>query len=132
MDTAKDWLLAAEVTSKAGISGQSLFSLEMSVEIALKAVLLSVNADVPKVHDIRSVINVHLKNNSVLPKKFLENLPGYMKVFEELIRERAPAGYGFESMERGEFKAQMKELMPKCREIVRACDAAIKHVEGKR
>lgn len=127
IETAKDWLQTAKITSDAGIYGQSIYALEMAVEIALKAVLLSVHVDVPKVHDVRKTVKTFIVGNKDVPKSFRDGLDHYMPIFETLLNLRAMVGYGFEGgAESKELEMQAKTLIPKCSEIILACEKAIK------
>jgi len=130
IDTARDWLIAAEATMEAEKYEQSLYSMEMSVEIAFKAVLISVKADAPKLHDVRRVLNTMLSGSRKVPKEFIANLDSYTSTFGTLLSIRSMVGYGFESGTASmELDKQAKELLPKCRAIVKACEEAVKHAE---
>lgn len=127
IDTAWDWFQTAEMALRGGKPEQALYALEMSVEIALKAVLVSMRVEVPKVHDIRRVARTFLTGSKVLPKSFLENLDGYIATFETLLSMRSMVGYGFEGEnEEKELEAQAKALMPECKKIIAACEEAIR------
>lgn len=127
IETAKGWLKTAEVAFDAGIYEQSLYALEMSVEIALKAVLIATHVEVPKVHDITDVVRTFLVHNKKLPKEFADNIPDYLSTFKSLVEIRPFVGYGFENKnERIWFDKQAQELMPKCTKIVKSCENAIK------
>ena len=130
IETAKDWLQTAELTLDAKKYEQSLYALEMSVEIAFKAVLLSVRVEAPKAHDIRKIVHTYLVGNKKMPKQFLGDLDDYISTFGTLLRLRPLVGYGFESdVEKGVLEDQAKELWAKCSKIVIACQGAIKNAE---
>ncbi len=133
IDTAKDWLEVAEIASDAKKYEQSLYALEMSVEIAFKAVLMSVNVEAPKVHDIRRVLRTFLIGNKSMPKAFTKELDGYISTFEDLLRLRPFVGYGFENgAGKKMMEEQAKAMLPKCAKIVSACEDAIGHVQKKK
>jgi HEPN domain-containing protein len=130
IETSKDWLKTAEITLNAERYGQSLYALEMSVEIAFKAVLLSIHVEVPKVHDIRKTVKTFLSGNKKMPKKFADELDDYLSTFENLLSLRSIVGYGFESgLESAELEKQAESLVPKCHKIIIACEYAIKNIE---
>ena len=129
IEVARDWLQTAEAALGAEKYGQSLYSLEMAVEIAFKAVLESVHVEVPKVHDIRKVIMTFLAGNKKMPKDFLDQLEDYLLTFEGLLRIRSMVGYGFESnMDEAQLASKARKLIPKCSKIVSSCEDAIKKV----
>lgn len=130
IETAKDWLEMAELAMEAGKYAQTAYSLEMAVEIALKAVLIAVHVEVPKVHDIRKAAKMFLAGNRSLPKSFLEELDGFLATFETLLRLRPIVGYGFEAgAAKSDIKEQAERLLPKCAIVITECGKAVKHLE---
>lgn len=130
IEVAGNWLQTAEVAFGAEKYEQSLYSLEMAVEIAFKAVLESVHVEVPKVHDTRRTIRTFLTGNKKMPKDFLEQLDDYLLIFEGLLRIRSMVGYGFESnMDKEQLAGEARKLLPKCAKIVSSCEKAIKNAE---
>jgi len=133
IETAKDWLDTAKITSNAGRYEQSLYALEISVEIALKAVLISVHVEVPKVHDIRKTVKTFLLGNKKIPKSFIDQLDDYSSTFATLLMLRSIVGYGFEGgIDSAEIERQAKILLPKCSDMIATCENAIKHIDGKK
>lgn len=127
IDTAEDWFQTGEMAFNGGKPEQALYALEMSVEIALKTVLISMRVEVPKVHDIRRVARTFLAENKALPKPFRDNFDTYIATFETLLSIRSMVGYGFEGeKEKKELEAQAKSLIPECARIIRACEEAIR------
>ena len=130
IDTAMNWLKVAQLAFERKIYEQSIYALEMSVEIAFKAVLLSVKVEAPRVHDIRKVIDIYLAGNRRLPKTFTGSLDSYLSTFDELLKLRPFVGYGFESeIGRKELDVRAKRLLSECSRLVAACGRAIKGVE---
>jgi HEPN domain-containing protein len=129
IDTAKDWLSTAKLALEKGMGAQAVYAMEMSAEIALKSVLIVLHVDVPKVHDISGAARIFIAGNRKVDREFLGSLDGYLATFEALLRLRAPAGYGFEGqLAREEINAQAKALLPKCSEIISACEHAVKRI----
>jgi HEPN domain-containing protein len=132
IEVAMDWLATAEMSLKDKRYEQSLYSMEMSVEIAFKAVLISLKHEVPKVHDISEIAREYLAGNQKLPEGFLGGLEDYLSTFNILLGFRPIVGYGFgEKFEKWDFSAEAKRLLPECTKIVSACDGAIKSVSKK-
>lgn len=130
--TAKDWLQMAEMAVEANKYAQATYSMEMATEIALKAVLIAVRVEVPKVHDIRKAARMFLAGNKSLPRPFVEGLDGYLATFETLLRLRPIVGYGFETGTNKQYlKEQAEELLPKCSNILAECEKAIRHAKGR-
>ena len=66
-----------------------LYSLEMSVEIALKGVLTKFGIAYPKVHDvIPLVVKLFNEKNGKLPNEFVENENLIIDTFRELFAIR--------------------------------------------
>ncbi len=130
IDNARDWLDTAKLAMGSGMGAQAIYAMEMGVEIAFKSVLIALHVDVPKAHDIRKTIKTFIVGNKAVEKGFAENIDGYLLTFEALLRLRAPAGYGFEGqLAREEINAQAKALLPKCSEIISACEHAVKRID---
>ncbi len=132
IETSRNWYETARMSSSAGIYPQALYSLEMSAEIALKAVLMSLHVEVPKVHDIRRVVRVYIAGNKSVPQKFLSRLDYFLEIFESLLRMRSMVGYGFEGvLNKQELRAQLDLLLAPCSELIDECERAIQYVERK-
>ncbi|EQD78786.1 HEPN domain protein, partial [mine drainage metagenome] len=132
IETSKNWYETARMAASAGIYSQALYSLEMSVEIALKAVLISIHVEVPKVHDIRKVVRMYLVGNISVPQTFLSKLDVFLEVFDTLLRMRSMVGYGFEgTIDPEELRNQVDILLPQCSELVDECARALGHIEQK-
>jgi HEPN domain-containing protein len=130
IEAAKDWLKSAELNLNAGMPAQSLYSLEMAVEIAFKAVLISLDIEVPKVHDIEKTIRAHIAVDGRMPKWFLDELEDYLSTFGTLLELRMPAGYVFEQGFKKEgIEQEAKMLIPKCRKILQSCEKVVKAID---
>lgn len=129
IDVARSWLRSAEVNFEAEEYEQSLYSMEMSVEIAFKAVLTAVNVEVPKVHDIADLAMAYLGANKKLPADLINGLESYLTTFNLLLDFRPIVGYGFEEKFRNkDFKTWAKELLPESKRIVSACAKAVREI----
>jgi HEPN domain-containing protein len=131
IEVSKDWLKTADITFKIGRYEQTLYSLEMAAEIAFKAVLLSLNLEVPKVHDIRKIIRTFLAGNKKVPKEFSNDLDEYLSTFEVLLRMRSIVGYGFENyMEKGHLEEEAQKMLSKCSKLVKSSEGAISYIKN--
>ena len=127
LETSRLWFKAAEDTRKGGSYNVSLYSLEMSLEIALKAILMTMRIDPPKTHDVGNVVKrilVELKNKDIDKREITE----IVDLFYVLLGLRNESGYMYDSrMSNSSFKelvdkyfeATQKDL-EKCRRIIRS------------
>ena len=103
IETAKDWLEMAELAMEAGKYAQTAYSLEMAVEIALKAGPYCSSRGGAESARHKEGGQMFLAGNRSLPKSFLEELDGFLATFETLLRLRPIVGYGFEGW-RGQIR----------------------------
>lgn len=127
LDDALRWLNSAKRSGGAGDYNLGIYGLEMSVEIALKAVLIALDIDYPKVHDILPIIRSAIKESkSKLPSAFINNESFILDTLRELLKLRGPAGYTFSSNIKitdleGDYKKYLKEvtrILDLCKESV--------------
>jgi HEPN domain-containing protein len=94
--TAENWLETAETMLEKEVYNTALYSEEMAVGIALKAVILSVGIEPPKVHNIIENVEVNILDSSAFPKKYKEDLKKITReLLPELLRNRQISGYTF-------------------------------------
>lgn len=116
LDDALRWLNSARRSGDSGDYNLGIYGLEMSLEIALKAVLIALKVDYPKVHDILPVIRLAIKENrSKLPEAFVNNESFVLDTLRELLKLRGPAGYTFSSNIKiadleGDYKRYLKDV----------------------
>jgi HEPN domain-containing protein len=110
IDSARRWLGSARANASAGSYDTALYSLEMSVEIALKGLLFSLCVEVPKTHSIGDFVADAIKENGHLPKRFEGEADKMVSTFNALIGLRSVSGYMFET------KSTMKDLKEKYEE----------------
>ncbi len=98
LEDAKRWFKMSMLAGEQGDYNIGLYSLEMSIEIALKGVLIRFGVTYPKVHDvIPFIMNIFVDEKAKLPKEFIENENLIIDTFRELLKRRGPAGYTFSS-----------------------------------
>lgn len=129
--SANEWMGIAEDAMKRQANAKAVYCMEMAVEAAIKAVLIGVNIEVPKAHDVVGVAEISLIGNRKLQSGFSKGLSGFLETFRTLLKERAAAGYSFNY---DEIEVKMKrlatELFPKCKEIVGECGNEVKHIKN--
>lgn len=116
LDDAQRWLNSAKRSGDSEDYNLGIYGLEMSLEIALKAMLIALKVDYPKVHDILPNIHLALKENkSKLPEEFINNEVFILDTFRELLKLRGPAGYTFSSNIKikdleGDYKKYLRDV----------------------
>ncbi len=123
MKDSERWLSSAENNLKAGNYDIALYSSEMSLEIAIKALLIKNGIDYPKKHDVidqfRLIINQRNTDN-----KLREKADNIIKTFSQLLDYRNIAGYNF-----GELKLD-DNVKNKTEELIKETKAYIELIES--
>lgn len=98
-----------------------VYSYEMAVEQALKAILILYGIEYPKKHDI-SNIYLSLKNKKV-PEFFSKNIDNHAKILNILVKKKGPAAYGYvEGINKNEFMEDAKNLKQDVENILNECE----------
>lgn len=98
-----------------------VYSYEMAVEQALKAILILYGIEYPKKHDISNVY-LSLKNKKV-PEFFSKNIDNHAKILNILVKKRGPAAYGYvEGINKNEFMEDAKNLKQDVENILNECE----------
>ena len=94
--TAESWIKTAETMLGGKVYNTALYSEEMAVEIALKAMMLSIGIEPPKVHNIIESVETNVLDSNNVPKKYKEELKEITRsLLPELLRNRQLSGYTF-------------------------------------
>ncbi|MHB1439890.1 MAG: HEPN domain-containing protein [Cuniculiplasma sp.] len=124
--SAKRWLASAELNASHSNYDLAIYSLEMSVEISMKAVLMHIGIDVPKTHAIGDIFTSSVKSDKRIPKDFKGHIEESVDVFNALLGLRAASGYIFETkttME--ELKAKYEHYKKGATTVVELCARAV-------
>lgn len=98
-----------------------IYSYEMAVEQALKAILILYGIEYPKKHDI-SIIYLTLKSKKI-PEFFSKNIDNHAKILNLLVKKRGPAAYGYvEGINKNEFMKDAKDLKQDIEDILNQCE----------
>jgi HEPN domain-containing protein len=96
IDTAESWIRTAEVMAENKVYNTCLYSEEMAVEIALKAVLLALGIDPPKNHNIIETVENNIVNSHKIPKGIKDEIREVVRsLLPELLSNRQTSGYTF-------------------------------------
>ncbi|MGC8561579.1 MAG: HEPN domain-containing protein [Thermoplasmata archaeon] len=126
--TAEDWISTAETMLDKKIFNIALYSEEMGVQIALKAVMLSMGIEPPKTHNIIESLEATVLDSSRFPKKYKEDLKEITRsLLPELLRNRQMSGYTFNfridkkdlEILATRYFQRSKETIALCKKIVR-------------
>ena len=133
MGTARRWLSSAKLNAKVGNYDSALYSLEMAVEISMKALLLSLGMEVPKVHDICDIVSDALKNDRRIQHQLKGRMSSSIDTFNELLGLRSVSGYVFETgTSLKELKEKYENYAGKAEEIVGIYGKAVESITGKK
>jgi len=132
MDNAKVWLNTAEVTMNSRIYTTALYSMEMAVEIALKALLMELGINVPKLHNVTNVLKaIFEEKRSALPKEFRDKEALILDTYNDLLEIRPLVGYIFEMNASIDVEEKAKRYIKASNEVVGICGLAIRHISKK-
>lgn len=133
IETATVWLGTASAAMKGRFYTTALYSMEMTVEIALKAVLIEFGVNVPKLHNVTDVLRMTLdERRSALPKEFREQQEMILSTYNDLLEIRPQVGYTFEAGAVVNPKAKAEAYLPKAKKVVELCGLALKHIRSKK
>ena len=116
MRIANNWLLSAELEANGNNFNIALYSLEMALEISVKAVLLEEEVNFPKKHDVIDQFK-DLVNNKKKFSMLKADLPEIIRIYSELLASRNTAGYGFSPI-KNDFKAEVEETLPIVKKLI--------------
>ena len=107
-----------------------VFSYEMAVEQALKAILILFGIEYPKIHNISKFYMSINKNN--IPKWFVNNMDLHAKTLKELIKLRGIAAYGYvEGLTKDDFKEDANKFKDSVIKVIDDCKNLIKAFSEK-
>lgn len=125
LENGETWFGSANSNFRDGHYSVALYSLEMSAEIALKAVLLSVKVNAPKIHDV-SVLAAKYADEDKRLAAIKDNEKFIRDTFRDLLMYRNSAGYMFEYRKsEDDFKDIVSDYMPKTRRLLDICREVI-------
>lgn len=124
---AEQWFKSATLNKQAENFSKCVYSMEMAVEIALKAILILSGRDFPKRHDVFDMLEeTVLGNPGKFSKEFIEKLPEIRRTFRVLLSSRAASGYGFDSQGKEEdFRNIVEHYYSASEQILLICKAQL-------
>lgn len=101
-----------------------IYSLQMSVEQALKAVLILFGIEYPKKHDV-STIYADLKQK-LIPEWFKEKIDNQVDILKDLVKLRGKASYGYvDGLKKDDFKEEASSFKDPVKDIIEECNNLI-------
>ncbi len=96
IETAENWIKTADIMAEKKIYNTSLYSEEMAVEIALKAVLLAIGVEPPKNHNIIETAEKNIQSSMKISKDRKEEIIEIVRsLLPELLGNKQTSGYTF-------------------------------------
>jgi len=130
IDNAKVWLKSAEAVMAKKLYPPALYSMEMAVEIALKALLIELGINVPKTHNVMGTLRVTFdEKQSALPKGFRDREEFVLAVYNDLLELRSNAGYTFELRSAINYEKRADDYIGRAKEAVGLCENAIAYLK---
>ena len=92
---AEEWLQSANKLREINAGPKILYSLEMGVELSIKALLLYHGIDFPKSHNILAAV-VSLLSSDIIDDEIRENAELIISTFHALLDLRSASGYSYD------------------------------------
>lgn len=101
-----------------------IYSLQMSIEQALKAILILFGIEYPKKHDV-STIYVEIKQKQI-PEWFKEKIDNQLDILKVLIKLRGKAAYGYvDGLKKDDFKDDASNFKDPVKDVIEDCDKLV-------
>lgn len=97
LDNSLRWLTRSESSFQSGDYDIAIYELEMAGEVALKSLIMSKGFEIPKRHDVSTIIRSLVRNEKIVQDDRKDEFEGYLDSFEHVARVRGDAGYSYES-----------------------------------
>jgi len=115
------WLRSALRALEDGRWDDVVYSSQMAVEQASKAVLIALGIEYPKEHDV-SIVFKQISEIENVPGWFISMIPELANIISELAELRGLAGYGYEKgLDADYFKEYAPEAYEMGRKHYEAC-----------
>ena len=130
IDTAESWINTAETMFEKKIYNTCLYSEEMAVEIALKAVLLAIGIEPPKIHNIIEIVEKNIVNSQKISKDKREEIREIARsLLPELLGNRQTSGYTFNyNIDKETLEAIALKYLEPSKKAVSLCKNIVKQI----
>lgn len=106
LEDAEEWVQSARKLAEINAGPKILYSLEMGIELSLKALLLYHSVDFPKIHNILEVVVNLITSDKFNDTEIKENSELIFTTFHGLLNLRGASGYSYESSYDRQFFAE--------------------------
>jgi len=108
-----------------------VYSYQMAVEQALKAILILKGIEYPKIHDIwKFYLNI---NKEILPQWFTDKMEFHATNLKNLVKLRERSAYGYiDGITKDAFKEDALEYKEAVKEIINDCKKLIQEFSEKK
>ena len=106
---AEEWLQSANKLREINAGPKILYSLEMGVELSIKALLLYHGIDFPKSHNILAAVLSLISSDKIDDDEIRENAELIISTFHALLDLKSASGYSYESSYSHEFFIEKAE-----------------------
>ena len=97
LEDAEEWVQSAKKLNEINAGPKILYSLEMGVELSLKALLFYHGIDFPKTHNILAAVVSLVTSDDFDDLEMKENSEFIFSTFHALLDLRGASGYSYES-----------------------------------
>ena len=97
LDNSLRWLTRSESSFQSGDYDIAIYELEMAGEVALKSLILSKGFEIPKKHDVSTIIRSLVRNEKIVQDDRKDEFERCLDSFEHVARVRGDEGYRYES-----------------------------------
>ncbi|MCL6002335.1 MAG: HEPN domain-containing protein [Candidatus Thermoplasmatota archaeon] len=126
IESAKRWLSSSIANAEAGNYDLAVYSLEMSTEISLKALLFFNGIEAPKTHSIGDLVTKTVKEDAKLSKILGTEIEEFVHTFNSLWTLRSISGYIFETRSTlDDMRVKYERFAKETTRIVEMCDRAV-------
>lgn len=124
IERAKRWYQSAIRALEDERWDDAIYSYEMAIEQALKAILILYGIEYPKRHDISNIL-IQLKQKDI-PNFFSDKLDLYANLLTDLVNKRRIAAYGYiEGISKEKFKEDAISLKDTIKEVLNICERVL-------
>lgn len=126
IENAKRWLSSSSANAERGNYDLAVYSLEMSIEIALKALVFSTGMDVPKTHSIGDRVTKIVMEDVNLARRLGGEIDEFVHTFNSLSTLKSISGYIYETRSTlDDMRRTYEKFAREVTRIVGLCDKAI-------
>ncbi len=126
IEDAKRWFDVAGLSMENKLNDKALYAMEMSLEMVLKAILLSIGTEFPKVHNVSELLRNELRNKKI-DEKMRDKIYLWLDTFDYLLEFKNASGYRAQSsMTDADFRDKANKKFDTVKDAINGCESVIK------